>query len=233
VRRPLWIITLAAAAIASACRAPAPATDAGASPAINERWRSEDIEPLVESLETESREVYEHRAVIAATAGPRPGSSIADVGAGSGIMIEHFTRMVGPAGRVYAVDINAPLMAYVAQAAAERGLGNVETVVCDDRAVNLPRGSIDMAFICDTYHHFEHPRSTMRSIHAALRRGGQVVIVDFDRIPNVSRPWILEHVRCDRATVIAEMDELGFDLVNVHALPVLAENYVLRFRKRG
>jgi len=87
-------------------------------------------------------------------------------------------------------------------------------------------------FICDTYHHFEYPHHTMASIHAALGRNGEVVIVDFERIPGVSREWTLDHVRAGKQEVIAEMESFGFDLVEEVEVPGLSENYVVRFRKR-
>jgi SAM-dependent methyltransferase len=201
-------------------------------PGINERWKSPQIEPLIESLETESREIYVNRRALAAVAGPRPGSAVADVGAGSGFMVREFAALVGPAGTVYAVDINPELMVHVARESARTGLANVRTIVCGERSVDLPRGSVDMVFICDTYHHFEYPRSTLRSIHDALRPGGQIVLVDFRRIPGVSREFIIDHVRAGEEAFTREIVAAGFELINDHDVPFLEENYLLRFRKR-
>lgn len=201
-------------------------------PGINDTWRSERIDPLIDRLEVESREVYLHRNDIAALVGPPPGAAIADVGAGSGFMSLLFARLVGPQGKVYAVDINAKMMGHVAQEAAEQGLRNVETVVCDDRSTKLPRNSVDIVFICDTYHHFEHPESTMRSIAQALRPGGQVVLVDFKRKPGFSPEWILGHVRAGKEVFAQEIIDAGFRLANDHPMEFLPQNYVLRFIKK-
>lgn len=202
-------------------------------PGINDRWMSADIAPLVETLEGESREIYRNRAALAALVAPPRGADVADVGAGSGFMSEAFARMVGAGGKVYAVDINPVMMQHVAEQARANGLTNIETVVCGERSVDLPRASVDLVFICDTYHHFEYPTSTMRSIHAALRPGGQLVIVDFDRIPGVTRPFLLEHVRAGREMVTREIEASGFELIGAPEAPFLAENYVLRFRRDG
>ncbi len=202
-----------------------------AKPGINERWKSTDIEPLIATLESESREIYVNRDLLAAVAGPKPGSVVADIGAGSGFMVELFSRLVGPTGKVYAVDINPALMELVTSRAEHRGITNIEAVVCSEKSVKLPPNSVDMMFICDTYHHFEYPRNTMRSIHEALRRGGQIVLVDFHRIPGVSREFILEHVRAGKELFTREIIDSGFELINIHDVPFLEENYVLRFRK--
>ena len=218
--------------VAAGCAPPAaPAQEQSVRPGINEQWKSSDIGPLVGILESESREIYVHRELLAAVAGPRPGSVVADVGAGSGFMTELFSKLVGPGGVVYAVDINPAMMEHVAARAREQGMTNIRTVVCTERSVELPRGSVDMVFICDTYHHFEYPVSTMRSIHQALRPGGQVVLVDFRRVPGVSRQWVLDHVRGGEEVFTREVIDSGFALINRHDLAALGENYFLRFRK--
>jgi len=86
-------------------------------------------------------------------------------------------------------------------------------------------------FICDTYHHFEHPSATMRTIHDALRPGGGLVVVDFRREPGRSRAWIVDHVRAGKEVFVEEITAAGFELVREHEVPELAENYVLRFRR--
>ena len=232
-------LLLALLLIAPACRsAPtepvAPevlAQEASVKPGINERWKSDEIGPLIGILEAESREIFTERGAIAAIVGPRPGAAIADVGAGSGFMTHLFSRIVGDTGTVYAVDINATMLGHVAEGAAEHGLTNIETVVCTERSVELPAESVDIVFVCDTYHHFEYPQNTLRSIHEALRPNGQLVVVDFYRIPGTTPQWLLDHVRAGRDVFRSEIEAAGFRFTNQHDFEGLTENYILRFQK--
>jgi ubiquinone/menaquinone biosynthesis C-methylase UbiE len=156
---------------------------------------------------------------------------VADVGAGTGLFTLLFAPQVGPKGTVYAVDIAAKFLDHIREAAAQRRLGNVKTVLCSERSAELPADSVDVVFVCDTYHHFEYPRSTLASMHEALRPGGELVIVDFIREEGVSRPWILEHVRAGLPIVRQEIEAAGFRQVQVESTPFLRENYLVRFRK--
>lgn len=200
-------------------------------PGINDQWKSPNIEPLVGMLETESREIYRAREKLAALVAPAPGSSVADVGAGSGFMAELFSEKVGPKGKVYAVDINAKMLELIARRAREHGRANIQTVLAREDDVNLPPDSVDLVFICDTYHHFEYPARTMRSIHRALRAGGQIVLVEFHRVPGESPGWIFDHVRAGQQEFTKEITGFGFELVQEQPAPFLTQNYVLRFRK--
>lgn len=224
----------------SGCQAPgrkaAPAAvravqEQSVKPGINAEYHKPglNVAQWVERFEREGREIYDQRERILQATGPKPGSTVADIGAGSGLFTLLFARAVGPAGRVYAVDIVKDFLAHIDHQAASDGLTNVTTVLCTDRAVGLPRNSVDLAFICDTYHHFEYPRSTLQSLHQALRRGGELVVIDFKREPGRSSEWILQHVRAGQATVTAEIEAAGFQ--KVQEFDFLRENYMLRFRK--
>ena len=197
-------------------------------------------------FESESREIYEHRRRIVADVLRIPPSSslfeaefapvtreiaLADVGAGTGFLTVLFGKALGPQGRVYAVDIVPEFLELIRRRAEDESLNNVSTVLCTERDVSLPRESVDIVFVCDTYHHFEYPRSTLESIFRALRSGGELVIIDFQRIEGVSRSWILEHVRCDQQTVIDEVLAAGFEVDEAPDADYLEENYFLRFRK--
>ncbi|MFT7670195.1 MAG: putative methyltransferase [Planctomycetota bacterium] len=231
-RAPLTLSLLAAGFLFAACASTNLAEETSVKPGINDSWRSEDIEPLIGRLETESREIYTQRGLIGAVVGPKPGSTIADIGAGSGFMTHLFSKMVGPEGHVYAVDINQTMLDSISEGALEKGLLNVETVLCTEKSAELPPESVDIVFICDTYHHFEFPRNTMSTIHSALKPGGQLVLVDFDRIPGQSREWLLDHVRAGKDVFRAEVEAQGFEFTNEHALEPLTDNYILRFRKK-
>ena len=107
----------------------------------------------------------------------------------------------------------------------------VEVVQCTERDVSLPVDSTDVVFTCDTYHHFEYPKATLASIHRALHKGGEFIVVDFERIPGKTRKWLLDHVRCGKEQVIREITGAGFQLAEEVPLG-FEENYFLRFRRR-
>ncbi len=200
-------------------------------PGINDRWRSSDIKPLVETLETESREIYHEREALARLVDPKPGMAVADIGAGSGFMTLLFAKMVGVSGRVFAVDINQKMLERVSQLAAQDGLKNIQTVLDNDTSTELPANSVDLIFLCDTYHHFEYPKAVLASMFKALRPGGQVVLVEFHLAQGKSPAWMFEHVRGGQEVFTKEFVDAGFEFVAEHESPFFKENYILRFRK--
>lgn len=219
---------------ADAGTAPAAVARESVKPGINKDYLDPalDAEKFVQRFETESREVFVERAAILAAAGPQAGQRVADIGAGTGLFTLMFADAVGPRGKVYGVDIAPAFVDRLAKLAAERGLSNIEGVVCGEDDVRLPPGSIDLAFVCDTYHHFEYPSASLASIHRALRAGGELVVVDFQRIEGVSREWTLQHVRAGLEVVVREIEDAGFERVEQAAPAGLRENYMLRFRRR-
>lgn len=237
--RPLFSRCLLFAVLVSltACRtpphpsAPPVAETTSVKPGINAEYLKPDINVAqwVERFEKEGREIYDHREKIIAAANIRPGTAVADIGCGTGLFTPMLAAATGAHGKVYAVDIVPEFLKRVGQRAKEAGLSQVQTVLCTERSVELPPDSIDTAFICDVYHHFEFPQHSLSSLHRALRRHGEVLLIDFKREPGVSSDWILNHVRAGQAQVTAEFEAAGFR--KVEELPLLKDNYVLRFRK--
>jgi SAM-dependent methyltransferase len=214
----------------SACTAPA---EESVKPGINAEYFKPDLDVAqwTERFEREGREIYDHRERIADSAGVRPGQRVADIGAGTGLFTGLLASRTGPSGKVIAVDIVPEFLARIAERAQRDGLRNVETVLCTERSVELPTASIDLAFICDAYHHFEFPRSTLATLHRALAAGGELVVIDFERVPGQSSEWVLGHVRAPRETFVAEIEAAGFELLEVQDW--LKDNYITRFRKVG
>jgi len=204
-------------------------------PGINKNFLDPelDVQEWVERFEVESREVYHAREEVMRHLGIAAGDRVADIGAGTGFFSLLMAREAGPRGWVFAVDISPRFVEHLVQQFDQRGVERATTVLCDDDSVCLPPESIDVAFICDVYHHFEYPQVTMRSIHQALRPGGRVIVIDFERIPGVSREWTLEHVRAGKETFIEEIRSSGFELTAERDIPGLEENYFLEFRKRS
>lgn len=204
-------------------------------PGINDNFKNPELKPdeWVERFETESREVFAHRDEIVKAAGVKEGDVVADIGAGTGLFTMLFAKKVGASGKVLAVDIATPFLANIHQRAEAAGLKNIETVLCTDRNARIPRESADVAFICDTYHHFEFPRSTMASIHWGLKPGGTLVLIDFHRIEGESSEWILNHVRAGQEVFEKEIIDAGFEKIEEPQPDFLKENYLVRFRKKS
>ena len=203
-------------------------------PGINDRFLEDDlaIEEWTGRFEVESREVFAAREAIAAAIGVKEGDRIADIGAGTGLFTRLFSKQVGSTGWVFAVDIAPAFAEHIRKTASENRLQNVTTVICAEDSISLPPESIDIAFICDTYHHFEYPLKTLTSIHKALRDGGEMILIDLDRVPGKSREFVLGHVRADKSTFRREIEAAGFDFVEEVEFEDLKENYFLRFHKR-
>lgn len=200
-------------------------------PGINADYADPDIPTWMGRFESESREIYKARNEIVADCEVAPGQTVADIGAGTGLFSLLFAEAVGPEGNVFAVDIVPEFLDLIRDRAQEASLTNVTTLLCTERSVELPPDSIDLAFTSDTYHHFEYPRSTLASIRRALKPGGRLVVIDFDRVEGKSREWILNHVRAGREIVIDEITRAGFIQEQSPEADYLEENYFLRFRK--
>jgi ubiquinone/menaquinone biosynthesis C-methylase UbiE len=199
VRFALWLICLLLIT-------PLQAQEQSVNPGINRNYDHPDWQQWVQTFETPRREVYARRQAIVAASDVRPGMNVADIGAGTGLFTRLFAPIVAPTGNVYAVDISETF--------SETG---------------LPDDSIDLAFVTNTYHHFEYPQSMLASIRRALHRDGRLIVIDFRRDPRVSSPWVMGHVRANRDTVVREIQAAGFRLVADK--PVLRSNYFLVFKK--
>jgi ubiquinone/menaquinone biosynthesis C-methylase UbiE len=191
-----------------------------------------DVPSWVDRFEKPGREVYDKRNQIMAAASAHlgKGDSVADVGAGTGLFTMLFSEKVGREGMVYAVEIAPKFLDYIGKRARKAGKRNVTPVRGTTTSVELPPESVDLVFLCDTYHHFETPKENLASIKKALRRDGELVVVDFKRVPGKTAAWITEHVRAGQEQVRAEIEAAGFVLVQ--EIPILNENFMLRFQLR-
>lgn len=198
---------------------------------INDSFLDPDlnVEEFVERFEVESREVFACRGQILAALQLESGMEVADVGAGTGLYMAPLSRSVGESGKVYAVDISPKFVKHLRQRSKDEALHNVEVILCSDRDTNLKPDSVDRVFICDVYHHFEYPSSSLESIYRALRPGGKLILVDFDRIEGQSREWLLSHIRAPKEVFKQEILDAGFEFEEEVEVDGFEENYLLRF----
>jgi ubiquinone/menaquinone biosynthesis C-methylase UbiE len=210
--------------------APVLAQEKSVNPGINDSYEDPNLENMISTLEREERAIYKYRHAIVAALGLEPGLEVADIGSGSGFFTRLMALEVGPEGKVYAVDIAQKSLDHVQKTAREEGITNITTVLGQHKDTTLPPDSLDLAFVCDTYHHFEYPVRMMDSIKRALRDDGRLVIVDFERVKGVTPDSYYKHVRAGKGTFTDEIRDAGFELVK--DIPLLKDQYHLVFRER-
>jgi ubiquinone/menaquinone biosynthesis C-methylase UbiE len=201
-------------------------------PGINDAYRNADVDEWVGRLEADDRAIFKFRHAIVATLGLEPGMEVADIGAGTGFLSLLIAAEVGPDGRVFAEDVVPEFVEHITAAAKKQGLGNVTTVLGDQKSTRLAPDSIDLALVSDVYHHFEFPEPMLESLRSALRSGGRLVVIDFERVEGVSTQFAIEHVRAGKGTVTDEIKNGGFDLIREIPLMEREGQYYLEFRER-
>jgi predicted methyltransferase len=208
------------------------AQDASVKPGINDKFLDPklNVEEWTKKFETESREIFHQREKIVAAAGLKRGMVMADIGAGTGLFTLHFAQAVGADGKVFSVEIAKNFLEHIKARASKASASNVQTILCTERSVELPEASIDLAFICDVYHHFEFPSASLATLHKALKPGGTLVLIDFNRIPGVTSDFIMGHVRAGQEVFEAEVIAAGFEKVD-EVKDLLKENYFVKFRR--
>ncbi len=200
-------------------------------PGINDHYQKPAFEQWRRTFERPGREVWDRRREVVKALDLKPGMAVADLGAGTGFHALLMAEEVGSEGKVYAIDIADYFVEGTLARAREAGLHQVEGIINAENSTDLPPASVDLLFSSATYHHLEYPESVLASAHAALRPGGEMVIVDFRKHPTVASGWVKSHVRLDRAEVIAEVEEAGFRFVDEPLK--LDQFFMLRFERIG
>lgn len=195
---------------------------------VNARYATDaDAERWERRLEAKGREVHDRKDVVLAAVGIRPGERVADIGAGTGLFTLDFARAAGPNGKVFAVDVQDYFLAHIQKKASAARLTNIEFVLATQQGASLPPDSVDVAFLCDVYHHIEAPAAYLKSLRMALRPDGRLWVVDFDRTQVGKASWIHDHVRSLPEDFRREIEGAGFRFVRAHA--GLHDNFMFEF----
>ena len=171
----------------------------------------------IDWLERSEREKEENVSTLINNMKIKPEDTIADIGAGSGY---HVFRMAPLAknGLVYAVDIQVEMLKAIQKTKKLKKVANVETVLGNEKSINLPKHSVDKILMVDVYHEFNFPAEMIASIKKALKPNGRLFLIEYrGEDPNVPIKKI--HKMSEKQAVM-EMKAAGFKLEqNVNNLP--------------
>ncbi len=130
-------------------------------------------------LERPERESEEATSRAVEALDLKPGMVVADVGAGSGYYTVRMARKVGPAGKVFATDIQVGMLDILKRRMSREGVENVVPVLGAPDDPRLPAGAIDLALMVDVYHELAAPQVFVRRLRDALKPDGRLVLIEF------------------------------------------------------
>lgn len=121
----------------------------------------------------------EHTFACWRRCGIRPGHTVLDVGSGPGYTAFDLLPLVGPTGRVIAVDESARFIEYVTGRAAALGLENLHTSVQDVQKLDVPPRSVDIAYARWVMCFVPRPDAVVAGVARALKPGGVFAVQDY------------------------------------------------------
>jgi ubiquinone/menaquinone biosynthesis C-methylase UbiE len=156
------------------------------------------------------------------------GATVADIGAGVGYMSWRMAKRVGPTGKVYANDIQAPMLEQLQKNMQERRLTNVTPVLGEPDDPKLPQGQMDLVLLVDVYHEFTNPQAMLRHIRESLKPDGRMVLLEY-RAEDPNVPIMPLH-KMTVAQVRAELEPEGFRFDRV--IESLPRQHILIFKRK-
>ena len=162
-------------------------------------------------LTRDNREEEERCSLLLTNLGLKRGMTVCDMGCGNGYYTLKLAQMVGPEGRVLAVDIQPQMLAMLKERAERAGLENIELILGQVHDPKLPPGEVDLVLMVDVYHEFSHPEHMLAAIRESLAPDGVVALTEYRaEDPNVPiRPL---H-KMSKRQIMKEFTPNGFKLV--------------------
>ena len=162
----------------------------------------------------ESRQTsYQPPETVIKAIGLKEGMIVGEIGAGRGRYSVILAEKVGEEGHVFANDIDQDDLEYLNIRCKRDEISNITTIRGKLKDPLLPRNTLDMIFIVNSYHHFSHPVELLKNAYPALKKGAILAIVEgvpgrYGRMSSHATP---------RETLIEEVEEAGYRFVKVAA----------------
>ena len=142
------------------------------------------------------------------------GSTVADIGAGTGFLTVRLAAAVGPSGRVYAVDIAPDALKTLSARVAKAGLSQVQVVTSTEDDPNLPPSALDAVVMINTYHEIGKPDVVLGHVFKSLKPSGRLALYEpSPKTTGESRADQVSHHVLDPGIIVAELKSAGFEVV--------------------
>ncbi|MBI3953096.1 MAG: methyltransferase domain-containing protein [Chloroflexi bacterium] len=151
--------------------------------------------------------------------------TVADIGCGPG----YFTIPLGLAlseGQLYALDVQQEMVQACRRLVRRAKVPNVQVLRSEESSLPVPDGSLDGAFLAFSFHEAWDRPALLRAAVRALKQGGWLSIVEWNKEPMDEGPPLKERLSALDCLDLAE--PIGFRLLD-HAL-LNEQHYLVTFR---
>jgi ubiquinone/menaquinone biosynthesis C-methylase UbiE len=156
------------------------------------------------------REREERCSLLLDNLGLRTGMTVCDMGCGNGFYAIPIAKLLGPKGRVLAVDIQPEMLFLLRERMELENVDNVTPILGSVDNPYLPEGTVDLAILVDVYHEFGFPEEMLAALRKSLKPDGRIVLVEF-RAEDDDVPIKPEH-KMTKKQVNRELVANGFKL---------------------
>ncbi len=165
------------------CQEPAAAV-AEKLPRPLKRYRGRVIAPTMTFhgapwLTRSERNQEENTKLLLEKLGVKPGMTVCDMGCGNGYYTLELARLVGPEGKILAVDLQPEMLHLLSERAKEAQVENLELIENTPIDPKLPDGTVDLILLVDVYHEFAYPMHMLKAMRKSLKPQGRVALVEF------------------------------------------------------
>lgn len=169
--------------------------------------RFADPEKLAGKWNVPERDRWQHPEEIISALALQTGSTVAEIGAGTGYMVAHLSRAVGENGVVIAIDSEEAMITYLTKRSEQLGPATVVPRRVSAMSPELQPASADGVITLDTWHHINSREEYARKVYVGLRNGGRFVVVE-SNVDAESGPPVEMRIEPDR--VMKELEAGGF-----------------------
>lgn len=170
-----------------------------------------DVEHWTRVFDDPQRDAWQKPEEVVRAIALEPGMTVADLGAGTGYFSRYLSQAVGPRGTVLAAEPEAALVAHLRARAEREGTANVVPILASKDNPRLPARSSDVVLIVDTWHHIDDRIAYARRLKEALKPGGRVAIIDWQKRELPVGPGMAHKLA--REQVVEELQAAGYRLV--------------------